>query len=117
MIAQESLRTLEQRITDAGLTLNRLTVELGFAFMFEFYRLHRADDCPPESDGDMLLYQWGTYGRDGCFELDLTRQFIVGDSEDENIWQLSLTFKFASIAELAALVDAKPRRAPAETCC
>ena len=103
MNSRESLRTLEQRIADAGLTLERLTVEQGIAFMFELYRSHRADDCPPDSDSDMLLYQWGSYGSDNCFELDLTRQFITGDSDDENIWQLSLTFKFASIAQLAAL--------------
>jgi hypothetical protein len=103
MKAHESRWTLEQQITRSGLTLERLQVHEGFAFMFEFYRLQRADGCPPENDGDMLLYQWGTYGRDECFELDLTRQFIIGDAEDENIWQLSLTFKFASTDKLLTL--------------
>ena len=42
----------------------------------------------------MLLYQWGTYGE--VFELNITRQFILGgDSEDENIRRLSFV-SFAS---------------------
>jgi hypothetical protein len=103
MKAQESLRMLEQQITGSGLAVERLQVHQGFAFMFEFYRHHRADDCPPEADGDMLLFQWGTYGGDKSFELDLTRQFIIGEAEDENIWQLSLTFRFAPTTILTAL--------------
>jgi len=44
-------------------------------------------------------------GDDGdFFELDMTRQLILGgDSEDENIWQLSLTFKFAPTEALRAI--------------
>ncbi len=54
----------------------------------------------------MLLYQWGMSRRDegDFFELDMTRQLILGgDSEDENIWQLSLTFKFAPTEALRAI--------------
>ena len=65
--------------------------------MFASYRDERADDCPLDADGDMLCYQWGSYdwGEGEFFDLSLTRQFILeGTSEDENIWQLSLRFKF-----------------------
>jgi hypothetical protein len=66
--------------------------------MFSFYRDVRADGCRLESDGDMLLFQWGTYdwGKGEQFELDITRQLIPGPGEDEDIWQLHLTFRFAS---------------------
>lgn len=85
-------------IADAGFALNALTVADGFALMFEFYRKQRADDCPPQSDADMLLYQWGAY--DSGFELNMTRQFIIGDAEDEDFWQLSLNFTFLPCPEL-----------------
>lgn len=64
--------------------------------MLGFYQNDRADGCLIDQDGDMLLYQWGTYdwGKGESFELDITRQFIENASEDENIKQLSLTFRF-----------------------
>ena len=64
--------------------------------MLGFYRDERVEESLLDADGDMLLYQWGTYnwGNGGSFELDITRQVIVGDGEDEDIFQLSLTFKF-----------------------
>jgi hypothetical protein len=45
----------------------------------------------------MLLFQWDTHnwGQGQFFNLDITRQLIIdGVAEDDNIWQLSLTFKF-----------------------
>ena len=44
----------------------------------------------------MLLFQWGSHdwGKGRHFELDITRQFITDDGEDEDIWQLSLTFVY-----------------------
>jgi len=48
-----------------------------------------------EPDGDMLLFQWGTYDWGGgrWFEMDLTRQFIALDP-DAPIRQLRLTMYF-----------------------
>ena len=54
-------------MADAGFTLDRLAVADGLALTFEFHRKERADDCPPQSGSDMLLYQWGAY--DSGFEL------------------------------------------------
>ena len=64
--------------------------------MLDFYRDQRAADCDIEQDGDMLLYQWGSYdwGAGLFFELDITRQFIEGEAEDDNVVQLSLTFRY-----------------------
>jgi hypothetical protein len=74
--------------------------------MLAFYRHQRADDCPADTSGDMLLFEWGIWRWSGpehfCFSL--TRQFILGGiSEDENIWQVSLSFKFAPADALRAL--------------
>jgi len=82
-----------------------LSVPDGVDAMLAFYRDVRADGCDPARDGDMLLYQWGTYdwGQGSQFELDITRQLILADREDEEIWQLSLTFFFAPSSTLHAL--------------
>ena len=61
--------------------------------------------CAACSD-DILLYQWGTYdwGNGKYFELDITRQFIEAELEDDDaISQLSLTYKYQPSAELDAL--------------
>jgi hypothetical protein len=75
--------------------------------MVAFYRETHAEDCAHE-DGDMLLFQWGTYdwhdGHGPHFELDITRQFIQSEEvEDEDIWQLHLTFCFPPTDDLRAV--------------
>lgn len=72
--------------------------------MLAFYREDPVDNCAAE-DGDMLLFQWGTYdwGSGEWFELDVTRQFMAPSGEDDGISQLSLTFKFAPDAQLRSL--------------
>lgn len=69
---------------------------VGIQRMAAFYREVRADDVDLESDGDMLLFQWGTYdwGHGPMFEVDITRQLIRGTGEDSDIWQLHLTYRF-----------------------
>ena len=64
--------------------------------MLDFYRDMRAEGCDLDHDGDMVLYQWGCYdwGEGEFFKLDITRQFIDGAGEDDDIRQLHLTFKF-----------------------
>jgi hypothetical protein len=37
------------------------------------------------------------------FELDLTRQLIRGDGEDDDVWQLHLTYRFAPSGALDAI--------------
>jgi hypothetical protein len=75
---------------------------------FDFYRDLRPHGGVFEQheDADMLLFQWGSYdwGRGEHFSFNLTRQLIVSeDAEDEDIWQLSLTFEFEPHNELRAL--------------
>jgi hypothetical protein len=69
----------------------------GISLMLDLYCHERAEGCPIDQDGDMLLYQWGTYdwGRGERFELNITRQFIESSGdEDGTMRQLSLTFRF-----------------------
>ncbi len=95
-----------RHIRAAGRSLKALSPSEGIALMLEFYRDVRADGCEMDSDGDILLYQWGTYdwsGNGESFEFDITRQLISGDGEDEDIRQLSLTFRFEPTESLRQL--------------
>ena len=48
-----------------------------------------------------------TIGREGeSFEFDITRQLILGTGENEDIFQLSLTFKFQPTMALPASLAA-----------
>jgi hypothetical protein len=76
----------------------------GFEQALSFYKTVQSVGCEND-DGDMLLYQWGTYDWDRSrnFELNITRQFVEFESEDHAISQLSLTFKFLPTSELERL--------------
>jgi hypothetical protein len=96
----------EKFLAQRALDRTRLTAEQGVPAMLAFYRDERAEGCGFESDADMLLYEWGTYdwGRGEFFELSITRQLCRdGSSEDEDIWQLGLTFKFSTTGPLRGL--------------
>jgi hypothetical protein len=79
--------------------------------MLSFYRDVRAEDSPAGSDGDMLLFQWGTYdwGTGENFEFDMARQLILpaGEPEDadESFWQLHLTLRLPPTAALRCLAE------------
>ncbi len=92
--AEERFREM---IVSSGVTLDALTPSAGVELMLRFYGDERAEGCPFECDGDMLLYQWGTYdwGEGASFEFNITRQFITPAGEDDEIEQLSLTFRFS----------------------
>lgn len=63
----------------------------------DFYNENRAIDAMSlEEDGDMLLFQWGTYdwGNGKHFEIGLTRQLIPSGDEDVDIWQLQISYYY-----------------------
>jgi hypothetical protein len=97
------LRIVEAKATELSL----LSPPEGIALMLGFYQDERADGCEIDEDGDMLLYQWGSYdwGRGESFEFNITRQLTDGAGEDEDIRQLSLTFKFKPSESLRKLAD------------
>jgi hypothetical protein len=51
--------------------------------------------APVHHDGDMLLFQWGTWSwsEPPSFTIDMTRQFLVTAGDDE-IWQLSVELQY-----------------------
>ena len=70
--------------------------------MLDFYRDERVDESLIESsDGDMLLFQWGTYdwGDGKHFQIDITRQFLLKRKDEP--YQLHLKGKFPPDAENA----------------
>ena len=73
-----------------------------------FYSEYRIEGTDLSQDGDMLLFQWGTYdfGNGEHFEFDITRQIIFPEEmepEYEGIQQLHVTFKFLPTAETNTL--------------
>ena len=106
MKAKSSKLELERSIQQAGSELLALTPAEGIRHMLEFYRQVRVENCPLDEDGDMLLFQWGTYdwGQGRFFQCDITRQFIESQSDDDpGMTQLSLTFNYSPSAQLDAL--------------
>ncbi|MBI3561581.1 MAG: hypothetical protein HY080_07700 [Gammaproteobacteria bacterium] len=88
-----------------AVSLSDCTPRQGVDLMFCFYQTVFPIGSQ-EPDGDMLLFQWGTYdwGAGRHFELNITRQFIEQDLQDDDvISQLSLTFRFEPSAERDAL--------------
>jgi hypothetical protein len=113
MTPATSLAAFEQRLLLGGRSASALTASEGVEAMLAFYAAERCDGCVLEEDGDMLLFQWGSYSWSDAmhFELNITRQLMPdggdgGDEDkddDEGILQLSLTFRFPPAAELQAL--------------
>jgi hypothetical protein len=88
-----------------AINLNATRPSVGVAAMLRFYSECRAAGCG-EAGSDMLLFQWGTYdwGEGAHFELDITRQVILPDEEDDDaIWQLHMTYLFLPTDELSTL--------------
>jgi hypothetical protein len=105
MTPKNSKAELEKRIGQSGIAA--LTPMQSVRLMLDFYKEVRADGCELDEDGDMLLFQWGTYdwGQGRIFQFDITRQFIVSEDEDDDaaISQLSLRFHFMPSAQLDAI--------------
>jgi hypothetical protein len=97
-----ALEAYRQLLAARALHEATLSVRDGFESMLDFYRDMRANGCALEEDGDMLLFQWGTYLTlrpdgflDDASNLNLTRQLIPEGAQDDDIWQLGITFEFA----------------------
>ena len=90
-----------KRVEAVGLSLDTLTAVAGTEAMLAYYAEERADGCPIDQDGDMLLFQWGTNdwgGKGPAFEISIVRQLIVPDDEDQEPRQLDLRFRFEPAA-------------------
>lgn len=107
MQPSESKPQFEQFVAAAGSSAAALAPSEAVRLMLAFYRQVRAEGCSFDTNGDMVLFQWGTFdfGEGETYHYDLTRQFIVyGPGEDEHeMSQLSLTVHFAVTDQLRAL--------------
>jgi hypothetical protein len=94
-VKKEFLRYLAAR----GESVQKITPSRALESVLAFYLEVRAEGCDLTADQNMLLFQWGTYdwGKGEHFEVDLARQFIFGDGEDEDVWQFHVMFRFAPI--------------------
>ncbi|MEU0539837.1 hypothetical protein ABZ319_08190 [Nocardia sp. NPDC005978] len=82
-------------LDNRGYALDNIDASTAISSMAGFYTRHRVTDVDLDADGDMLLFQWGTYGTDQQeFVYDITRQVIAGTGDDDTIRQLSLTLYF-----------------------
>ena len=102
---QDARREFEAVLRSRDLHERDLDPVSGCEALFDFYRDKRPGGPVFEhhEDADMLLFQWGTYdwGTGEQFSLSLTRQIIrCENAEDEDFWQLSLTFEFEADDEL-----------------
>ena len=78
MTPHEAFEELKKRIPFG----TSLTDALGE--FVKFYALSSVEGCPKDSDGDMLLFEWGgPYSWDDCVSLSLTRQFSLNDEDGE----------------------------------
>jgi hypothetical protein len=61
MKPRSSKKAFLKLIANANRHLDTLEPAEGVELMLAFYRDERAAGCPIDADGDMLLFQWGTY--------------------------------------------------------
>lgn len=75
------------------------------SLVVSLYEKQRIEGTEIEEDGDMLLFQWGTYdwGKGNFFEIDLTRQTMLAiddpDDASESMRQLRTTLLFTPTSE------------------
>lgn len=103
----ESPVAFKSFIASQGISISSCTPRQGVEQMFAFYQSKKPAGCDGP-DGDMLLFQWGTFdwGNGRHFELNITRQFIEESLQDDDaISQLSLTFRFNPTLELEDLSE------------
>ena len=111
MTSAEAQAVFEQFLKSNGASPDLRSPHAGFDLAVLFYSRVRAEDCDVAADGDMLLFQWGTYdwGAGLHFSFNITRQFIPGLTTDPPmeadfpILQLSWTFAFKPRPDLRAL--------------
>ena len=117
MRPSDSKAEFERFLANSGAELSSLTAPDAVRHAIAFYRQVRAEDCPLDESGDMLLYQWGVYdwGQGETFQFDITRQFILSGTEsDEGMSQLSFTLHYTPTEQLRALKGSQWCESPAE---
>ena len=97
----ESREEFEKFVTEAGAVVAEFKSIDAVRLFLDFYQQERAENCPLESDGDMLLCQWAIQGQ--FFVFHLTRQFVATLANGQHKSQLSLTCSISPTPALAAI--------------
>lgn len=115
MKPHDAKQEFQRFIVNSGKDIHALQPHEGIHLMLAFYKIIRSDDVHIETDGDMLLFQWGVYdwGQGEHFSYNITRQLITEivhyeDDEDaewatQDFKQLSLTFTYEPNEKFRAL--------------
>ncbi len=93
-------------LTDLQIQISALSSEVLsspvrlFESVINSYESIRIIGASLDEDGDMLLFQWGSYdwGQGRQFDLDLTRQVIPSGQDDPPIVQLHCTYSYGPTA-------------------
>ena len=107
---QDVLSGFRQYAIIRGVAVDQLSATQSIDLMVSFYREVRVDGCDFDNDGDMLLFQWGSYdwGEGESFHYNITRQLILTPDDDQDLdsflGQLSLTLKYEPVTALKTIV-------------
>ena len=105
MKPSESAEALDSRLQRVGGLEGASAGDL-ISAVIQFYTDCPASGLSDDASSDMLLFQYGCYdwGDGEMFEVDLTRQFIVANEEDDDaVSQLHFTAFYEPDDELRAI--------------
>lgn len=98
MTEEEITQTFNRFVQGKGLNVDDLSLSDFPRLLIDYYREVEFAEVDRADDGDMLLFQYGTYdlGAGRYFEVDFTRQFyqVFTDTEDHEVIQQRFTFYF-----------------------
>ncbi len=105
MKTREALKQFEEFLAEKSVDIQSAPAKQGLMALVLFYRDVRAEDVELMADGDMLLYRFGIHDRGAGerFELNLTRQLMYVEGEEDDTFQLSLTCAYPPTDALRAL--------------
>jgi hypothetical protein len=99
MDAERAERAFRDYLEGKGLNEKDLSLSSFVSIFIGYYNDVQFPELDPASDGDLLLFQYGTYdwGEGRYFEVDFTRQFyeVFHENDDHEIYQQRFTFYFA----------------------
>ena len=105
MRSADALTAFDDHLRSLDLAVDDLDARSAVNAMLTFYAGNRAEDVAPETEGDMLLFQWASLKRrpGPGFEYNIPRQLITPPGDEEDIWQLSLTLYFSADSQNSQL--------------
>ncbi len=105
VLTSEAPAAFDRFLASWGVDPDTLDAVTAVDVMLEWYQFERAEDVVAlDEDGDLLLFQWGSYdwGEGRSFQYEIVRQLIVAE-DDDGIWQLSVTLYYPESEETQAL--------------